>query len=197
MLKADLELLLSRRIPLQIFTDSKTLFDVIVRGSTTRERRLMIDIYATRQAYRRDEIADIGLIRSEYNLADCMTKIMKPKQMLRVMKIGVLRHPVEQFVLRPKLPNNEEICFVEKGGECRTKNTIESVSIHYSTNLFITSAVFDNCITHHEKCEEEYLTSEQFHGTEYTQLSPKQCLEECRNICTPTCLSSQQFHQID
>ena len=79
MLNYDIEQLLNQRIPVQMFTDSKSLFDVIVRASTTSERRLMIDISATRQAYERHEIADIGLISSEYNLADCMTKIIAPK----------------------------------------------------------------------------------------------------------------------
>ncbi len=38
------------------------------------------------------EIADIGLIRSEYNLADCMTKRMIPRQMMEVMETAAVRN---------------------------------------------------------------------------------------------------------
>ena len=62
LLKHDFEQLLQQRIPLQMFTDSKYLFDVIVRASMTSERRLVIDISATREAYECIETADIGLI---------------------------------------------------------------------------------------------------------------------------------------
>ena len=67
MLKYDIEQLLKQRIPVQMFTDSKTLFDFIVCASTTSETRSMIGISPTRQAYERHEIADIWLIYSEYN----------------------------------------------------------------------------------------------------------------------------------
>ena len=99
-MKYDLELLLSRRISLQIFTDSKSLFDVIIQASKTSERRLMIDISATREAYEKQEIADIGLIESKYNLADCMTKIMLSNKLLETMSTGKLSHPIRQFVVR-------------------------------------------------------------------------------------------------
>ena len=110
LLKYDIEQLLQQRIPLQMFTDSKSLFDVIVRASMTSERRLMIDISATREAYERHEIADIGLIGSEHNLADCMTKIMAPKQLLHVLSTKKLNHPVKQYVIRK---SSEKVYFVE------------------------------------------------------------------------------------
>ena len=36
----------------------------------------MVDVSARREAYERDEIVEIELIRLKHNLADCMTKIM-------------------------------------------------------------------------------------------------------------------------
>lgn len=38
----DIETMLGQRVPLTMFTDSGSLFDVIVKNSTTAERRLMI-----------------------------------------------------------------------------------------------------------------------------------------------------------
>lgn len=100
MLKHDLEVLLQQPIPIQMLTDSKGLFDVIVKAGKTAERRLMIDIAACRQAYERHEIGDIAFTRSEYNLADCMTKIMHPAQLMNVMRTAHLEHPVEQWIIR-------------------------------------------------------------------------------------------------
>lgn len=59
MLKNDKQNIFEKVIPFQTFADSKSLFDVIIHASTTKERRLMIDIAATRQAYSRHEIAGI------------------------------------------------------------------------------------------------------------------------------------------
>lgn len=47
-LKIDLENFLGRHVPLTMPTDSRSLFDVINKNSTTTERRLIIDIAAAR-----------------------------------------------------------------------------------------------------------------------------------------------------
>ncbi len=99
-LKHDLETLLSQIIPIQMLNDNKSLFDIIVKASRTTERRLMIDVAACREAYEKNEIADIGYIQSQYNLADCMTKIMPPKQLLHVMESATLSHPIAQWIIR-------------------------------------------------------------------------------------------------
>lgn len=50
MLKIDLELMFRIKVPLKMFTDSLQLFHVITKGSSTAERRLVIDVTATREA---------------------------------------------------------------------------------------------------------------------------------------------------
>ncbi len=99
MLKHDLESLLHQTVPMQMPTDCKSLFDVIVKAGRTADRRLMIDIAACRQAYERHEIADIGYINSNYNLTDCKTKVMKPTQLMNVMTTAHLDHLIEQWVV--------------------------------------------------------------------------------------------------
>ncbi|KAI0994317.1 hypothetical protein K3495_g13865 [Podosphaera aphanis] len=69
-------------IPLVICTDSKSLYDCLVKLGTTREKRLMIDIMSLRQSYERREIAEVKWIDGNTNPADAMTK-SKPCQALK------------------------------------------------------------------------------------------------------------------
>jgi hypothetical protein len=66
--------MLSKRVPLTLLTDSKTLFYVVTKASYTRECRILIDLASVREGYRRLDINGIGLISSEENLADGFTK---------------------------------------------------------------------------------------------------------------------------
>ena len=47
-----------------MLTGSLQMFDVITKASYTSEKRLMIDVAATREAYGRDEISNVGLVSS-------------------------------------------------------------------------------------------------------------------------------------
>ena len=69
-------------LPLIICTDSKSLYDCLVKLGTTREKRLMIDIMSLRQSYERREIAEVKWIDGNTNPADAMTK-SRPCQALK------------------------------------------------------------------------------------------------------------------
>jgi hypothetical protein len=99
MIRHDLEDLLQQAIPLGMFTDFKCLLDVLTRATYTAERRLMIDAKAARQDYPHQDISDIGLIRSEFNNADTLTKQMVPTQLYGAMA-GRLCSLVAQWILR-------------------------------------------------------------------------------------------------
>ncbi len=75
--KNDLEDLLDRSIPFEMYTDSKSLFDVMSKCSRTQGRGLMIDLQAVRDAYKSHEISNVGFIRGPENPADGMTKALK------------------------------------------------------------------------------------------------------------------------
>ena len=100
LLRHDLQNMLCVKIPLIMMTDSKQVFDVLTRVKYTTEKQLMVDIAAAREAYDENIISNFGLIRSEFNLADSMTKIGSHSALLTVMQDCHLKHPVEQFIIR-------------------------------------------------------------------------------------------------
>lgn len=69
------------KIPLVICTDSLSLYECTVKLGTTHEKRLMIDIMGIRQAYDRQELAEIRWINGTNNPADHFTKA-KPNSAL-------------------------------------------------------------------------------------------------------------------
>jgi hypothetical protein len=73
-IKATIDLQLKIEIPLILCTDSKSIYECLVKLGTTQEKRLMIDIMCLRQAYERREIAEVKWIDGNNNPADSMTK---------------------------------------------------------------------------------------------------------------------------
>jgi hypothetical protein len=67
-LKSDLEDMLNVKIPIRIYADSQSVFDVISKGSTTAESRLQIGIALAREGFDRKWISDIALMASLVNL---------------------------------------------------------------------------------------------------------------------------------
>jgi hypothetical protein len=73
-IKSTVDKVLQVNLPLVLCTDSKSLYDCLVRLGTTQEKRLMIDVICLRQAYERRQIAEVKWIDGETNPADAMTK---------------------------------------------------------------------------------------------------------------------------
>ena len=76
-LRLELEKLHNRQIPLQLFKDSKSVFYVINQCKTMTKKRLMIEIQSVRKGFDENETSNLGLVASEYNAADSMTKVKK------------------------------------------------------------------------------------------------------------------------
>ena len=64
------------RIPTVVCTDSYSLYECLVKLGTTKEKRLMIDIMALRQSYKRHKLHEVRWIHRDDNLADAFTKGM-------------------------------------------------------------------------------------------------------------------------
>ncbi|RFU23765.1 hypothetical protein B7463_g12573, partial [Scytalidium lignicola] len=81
-IKSTIEGILEIDLPLVICTDSRSLYDCLVKLGTTQEKRLMIDVMCLRQAYERRQIAEVRWIEGTTNPADSMTK-GKPSSALK------------------------------------------------------------------------------------------------------------------
>ena len=98
--KTDLEKLLDRRVSLSVFTDSKSLFDVIAKSSHTQEIRLMIDQQAVSDAYAVHDVSNVGFIRGPNNPADGLTKIGNCHDLYHLIRTGKSDFIVEPWILR-------------------------------------------------------------------------------------------------
>lgn len=66
--------ILGQEIPIDIYIDSRTVFNVIAKHASTSEKRLQIDVSALREAHDKKIIRSISWIPSNQNVADAMTK---------------------------------------------------------------------------------------------------------------------------
>ncbi len=83
-LKVTLTKMIDTFISLILITDSKSLYDCLIRLSTTIEKRLMIDVMTLRQFYERREITEMIWIHDINNSIDSMIKI-KSSTVLKTM----------------------------------------------------------------------------------------------------------------
>ena len=99
-LKTTIDKALNINLPLVLCTDSKSLYDCLVKLGTTQEKRLMIDIICLRQAYKRREITEVKWIKGDSNPADSMTK-NKPSNALKLLlDTNHIQLDVEEWVER-------------------------------------------------------------------------------------------------
>ncbi len=100
-IKATIEKILQlERLPITLCTDSKSLYDCLVKLGTTQEKRLMVDLMCLRQSYERREIAEIKWIDGGSNPADAMTK-SRPCQALKdLIDTNTVKLQVTEWVER-------------------------------------------------------------------------------------------------
>ncbi|KAF7578000.1 hypothetical protein PtrM4_022400 [Pyrenophora tritici-repentis] len=81
-------------------TDSRSLYDCLVKLGTTKEKRLMIDIMALREAYERNDLMDIRWIDGRDNPADAMTKAASNSALEHLIDTNELELRVQGWVNR-------------------------------------------------------------------------------------------------
>ena len=82
LVKTTLDLILNKDVPLVICTDSKSLYNCLVKLGITQEKRLIIDIICIKEAYKQREIAQVKWINSKSNPINSITK-SKPTNALK------------------------------------------------------------------------------------------------------------------
>ena len=98
--KSTIDRALRVNLPLVLCTDSKSLYECLVKLGTTQEKRLMIDVMCLRQAYERREIAEVRWIKGDSNPADSMTKL-KPSNALKLLiDTNTIQLDAEEWVER-------------------------------------------------------------------------------------------------
>jgi hypothetical protein len=88
------------RIPVVICSDSKSLYECLVKLGTTTEKRLMIDIMSLRESYEKREISEIRRIDGRDNPSDAMTKRSPNTALEKLITTNRLVVRVEAFVDR-------------------------------------------------------------------------------------------------
>jgi hypothetical protein len=99
-IKSTLDKILSASLPLVLCTDSKSLYDCLVRLGTTTEKRLMIDVMCLREAYEKREVAEVRWIKGSTNPADSMTKAKASGALSQLIDTNKINIQVEEWVER-------------------------------------------------------------------------------------------------
>jgi hypothetical protein len=98
--KSTVEKILGIDLPLVVCTDSKSLYECLVKLRTIQEKCLIIDVMCLRQVYERREIAKIKWIKGESNPADGITKSKPSNALKQLIDTNTLQLNVEEWVER-------------------------------------------------------------------------------------------------
>jgi hypothetical protein len=112
--KSTIERILNISLPMILLTDSRSLYDCLVKLGTTTEKRLMVDLMCLRQSYERREIAEIRWIDGNTNPADAMTKVNPCQALTKLIDTNTI--------------DLRTTAWVERMDEGATKNKGETVS---------------------------------------------------------------------
>jgi len=99
-IKSIIDLVLNIDLPLTLYTDSKLLYDCLVKLGTTQEKRLIIDIICLWQAYKRKDIVEVKWIKGESNPINAITKSKPSNALERLINTNTLQLDVEEWVER-------------------------------------------------------------------------------------------------
>lgn len=95
LIQHDLQGSLNKKVKIKILTDSTTLFNLMIRNASTTEKRLMIDIKATTEAYNNDNIDSMIWIRRKFNLVDAMAKSEINNDLVQAMDNRTIHFEIE------------------------------------------------------------------------------------------------------
>jgi hypothetical protein len=84
-------------------SNSYSFFSTVTQYKALREKRLAIEVAVVREAYAKLELANLGFVRTAYNLADPMTKYVKNTHLDKLLDTRVVDHPVDEYITRAQM----------------------------------------------------------------------------------------------
>jgi hypothetical protein len=87
-------------------TASYSFFSTVTQYNALREKRLPIEIAVVREAYAKFELANLGFVRTAYNLADPVTKHVINTHLDKLFDATEVDHPVEEYVTRAQMTHD-------------------------------------------------------------------------------------------
>jgi hypothetical protein len=100
-----LEEIYQQSIPIYGLNDSNSFFSTVTQYSALLQKLFSIKVAVIREAYAKFELANLGFMRTAYNLADPMTKQVKTR-IDELLDMGVVDHPVEEYVTRAQMTHD-------------------------------------------------------------------------------------------
>ncbi|KAJ8905594.1 hypothetical protein NDN08_002100 [Rhodosorus marinus] len=88
--------LIGLTVPIEMYTDSQSIFATVMKANVPQEKRLVIDLASIRESYRNGIIKRIGFVSSKQNLADALTKDVKSERLQDYLATGVLSFDVNE-----------------------------------------------------------------------------------------------------
>jgi hypothetical protein len=99
-IKSIIERMLHISLSLILLTDSKSLYDCLVKLDTIAKKRLMIDLMCLRQSYERRKIAEIRWIDEDSNSADAMTKSKPCNALIKLIDTNTIELKTTEWIER-------------------------------------------------------------------------------------------------
>jgi hypothetical protein len=82
----------------------------------------MIDLVVVGEAYDRVEIAQLAILRTNWNPADALTKVSRNTYLETILTKGTIDHPVARWVDR------QRVLVKKKGSKCRNDPLLTGVT---------------------------------------------------------------------
>lgn len=98
-LASELRFIIDKTIPVQLLTDSKSLFEFISKSSRTSEKRTMLDIVSSREGFRYNIRLDIGFVRSSHNLPGGLSNPLSQASLIGAVSSGFISVQFGQWII--------------------------------------------------------------------------------------------------
>ncbi len=128
-IKSIIKRILNIFLSMILLTDSRSLYDCLVKLKITSEKRLMIDLMCFRQSYERRKITKIRWINEDTNSIDAMTKINSCQTFTKLIDTNIIDLRTTAWVKRmnERATKNEEV--IQKNEEIiQNEKTIKTIS---------------------------------------------------------------------